>query len=93
MTKQSRVYLGLLDAAYALTEQASGGVPELSRLLSGALTLDLLARQKVLSGGFDEAADNLTRAVTKGEVYLDTAARERASDAAKELRNLASKYK
>ncbi len=48
MANRTRIHLGLLDAAYALNEQSSGRNPDLSRLLSGAITLDTLFRRRTL---------------------------------------------
>jgi hypothetical protein len=54
MANRTRVHSGLLDAAYALDQHASGRVPELSRLLSGAITLDTLFRRRALDPDLQE---------------------------------------
>jgi|GEM_PF-2313965 hypothetical protein len=92
MSNRTRIRLGLLDAAYALDEQASGRTPELSRLLSGAITLNTLFRQSALDEDLQNAALSLERAVRQDEIYLDAEGRARAAALAEKLRLLAGFY-
>ena len=89
MANRTRIRSGLLDAAYALDERASGRAPELSRLLSGAITLDSLFRRRALDLDLQDAALSLERAVTEGELYLDAKGRARAAALAEKIRLLA----
>jgi hypothetical protein len=92
MANRNRIYTGLLDAAYALDEQAAGRLPELSRLLSGAITLDTLFRRQMLEPDLQDAALGLGRAVTEEEYHLDANGRARAADLAATTRLFASEY-
>ncbi|AQH05394.1 hypothetical protein A9R05_40980 (plasmid) [Burkholderia sp. KK1] len=90
MTNRTGIHAGLLDASYALEEQASGRAPELSRLLSGAITLDTLFRRRSLDADLQDAALSLERAVREGELYLDAKGRARAAALAEKIRLLMS---
>ncbi|SAK79774.1 hypothetical protein AWB79_05094 [Caballeronia hypogeia] len=89
MANRIRIYTGLRDAAYALDEQASGRTPDFSRLLSGAITLDTMFRQRALDADLQDAALNLERAVREGQLYLDAKGRTRAANLAEKVRILA----
>jgi hypothetical protein len=71
MANLSRIRSGLHDAAYSLDEQAAGRVPELSRLLSGAITLDTLFRRRAFDPDLQEAALRLELLVRDGSAELD----------------------
>lgn len=90
MANRTRIQSGLLDAAYALEEQAAGRTPELSRLLSGAITLDTLFRQRLLDADLQDAALSLERAVTGGGLHLDANGRAHAATLSEKIRFLAS---
>jgi len=90
MGKLDRIQSGLLDAAYALDEQASGRTPEISRLLSGAITLDTLFRRRALDADLQDAALTLEHAVRKDGLYLDAEGRARASALAQKIRLFAN---
>lgn len=92
MGNRNRVITGLLDAAYALDEQAAGRNPELSRVLSGAITLDTLFRRKALDADLQDAALCLERIVTEGTWYLDERGRARAANLASMTRVFAKRY-
>jgi hypothetical protein len=92
MVNRNRVYIGLLDAAYALDEQAAGRSPELSRLLSGAITLDTLFRRGALQPELEDAALDLGRAVIEGKYHLDAIGRTRAANLAVSMRLFAAAY-
>lgn len=89
---RNRVVLGLLDAAYALDEQAAGRNPELSRVLSGAITLDTLFRRGALDPDMQDAALCLERVVTEGAWHLDAGGRSRTASLASMTRKFANRY-
>jgi hypothetical protein len=92
MAHRNRVFTGLLDAAYALDEQASGRNPELSRALSGAITLDTLFRRGNLDADLQDAALCLDRVVIEGAWHLDEIGRVRAARLAVAARVFANRY-
>jgi hypothetical protein len=92
MANCQRMYFGLLDAAYSLDEQAAGRKPELSRLLSGAITLDSLFRRRALDIDLQEAALGLEHSVTRDARYLDAEGRMRADKLAGAVRRLAERF-
>jgi hypothetical protein len=92
MGSRNRVFIGLLDAAYALDEQAAGRNPELSRVLSGAITLDTLFRRRALDSDLQDAALRLERVVTEGTWHLDADGRVRAANLAAMTRAFANRY-
>jgi hypothetical protein len=92
MANRNRIYTGLLDAAYALDEQAAGRRPELSRLLSGAITLDTLFRRRGLEPDLQDAALDLGRAATEEKYHLDAKGRARAADLAASMRLFAAAF-
>jgi hypothetical protein len=83
MGNRNRIFTGLLDAAYALDEQAAGRDPELSRVLSGRRALD---------ADLHDAALCLERVVTKGTWHLDVGGRARAAKLASMTRVFANRY-
>lgn len=89
MTNRTRIHSGLLDASYALEEQASGRTPELSRVLSGAITLDTLFRRRALDADLQNASLYLERALREGELYLDFKGRAHAVALARKIRGFA----
>lgn len=91
MANRQRIYFGLLDAAYSLDEQAAGRKPELSRLLSGAITLDSLFRRRALDIDLQEAALGLEHSVKTDAWYLDAAGRMRADKLSGAVRRLAER--
>ena len=92
MGNRNRIFTGLLDAAYALDEQAAGRDPELSRVLSGAITLDTLSRRRALDADLQEAAFCLERVVTESNWNLDAEGRARAATLASMTRVFANRY-
>jgi hypothetical protein len=92
MSNRARVFTGLLDAAYALEEQAAGRNPELSRALSGAITLDTLFRRNALDADLQDAALILEGIVTEGARHLDAGGRSRAAELAAITRVFANRY-
>lgn len=92
MGKCDRIYTGLLDAAYSLDEQAAGRNPEVSRVLSGAITLDTLFRRGALDADLQDAAIDLELAVSKGTSHVDARRRARAADLANATRAFAARY-
>jgi hypothetical protein len=90
--KRNRIYLGLLDAAYALDERARGRNPELSRALSGAITLDTLFRRGALDADLQDAALGLELVVSQGAWHLDAGGRARAANLAVITRAFADRY-
>ncbi|WP_250504789.1 hypothetical protein [Caballeronia sp. AZ7_KS35] len=92
MGKRNRIYTGLLDAAYALDEQAAGRNPELSRTLSGAITLDTLFRRGALDADLQDAALGLELIVSQGTWHLDAGGRARAANLAVITRAFANRY-
>jgi hypothetical protein len=92
MVNRNRIYTGLLDAAYSLDEQAAGRRVELSRLLSGAITLDTLFRRRELQTDLQDAALDLGRAATEEDYHLDAKGRARAADLAVAIRLFADGY-
>jgi hypothetical protein len=92
MAHRNRVFTGLLDAAYALDEQAAGRNPELSRALSGAITLDTLFRHGDLDADLQDAALCLERVVIDGRWHLDAIGRARAARLAVVTRVFANRY-
>jgi hypothetical protein len=89
MTNSTSIRDGLLDAAYALDEQAAGRQPDRARLLAGAVTLDTLFRRGVLDRDLQDAALGLERLVTAGAWELDRTGRLRAAELATRVRMLA----
>src|ERR1700730_12572142 len=81
---------GLVDAASALDDIATGRAPDRARLLAGALALDTLRR----AGGADrnmlDAAAALEAVATGGAPDLDETGRARAAALAAAVRALAS---
>jgi hypothetical protein len=92
MGNRNRVLTGLLDAAYALDEQAAGRKPEISRALSGAITLDTLFRRRALDADLQDAALCLERVVSEGTWHLDAGGRARAANLASITRAFANRY-
>ncbi len=92
MSRRNRIFTGLLDAAYALDELALGRKPELSRALSGAITLDTLFRRGALDEDLQDAALLLERIVTAGTWHLDVDERSRAPSLAEITRVFANQY-
>ncbi|RZF24225.1 hypothetical protein EVC45_40020 [Paraburkholderia sp. UYCP14C] len=92
MSNRNRVFSGLLDAAYALDEQAAGRKPMLSRVLTGAITLDTLFRRGELDADLQDAALCLERVVTVGMWHLDAGGRARAANLASITRAFANSY-
>ncbi|MDR5785501.1 hypothetical protein P9281_02910 [Caballeronia sp. LP003] len=90
VANRTRIYTGLLDASYALDEHAAGRVPELSRLISGAITLDTLFRRRALDADLQDAALILERAARESQLYLDAAGKARAATLADKIRRLAN---
>lgn len=90
MSGSTSFYEGLLDAAYALDEQAAGRQPEHARLLAGAITLDTLFRRGALERDLQDAALGLERLATQGAWELDGVGRMRAAELAVRVRLLAS---
>ena len=70
---------GLVDAVYALEEQAAGRTPDRARLLAGALALDTLVLRGERDRNVLDAAAGL-KALTTGEsLELDEHGRARAA--------------
>jgi len=92
MPNFNRLYIGLRDAAYALEEQAAGRTPELSRLLSGTITLDTLFRRRSLDPDLQDAALGLEQLAREGSYYLDSQGRKRAAALAAKVSDLAEMY-
>jgi hypothetical protein len=92
MDNRDRIFTGLLDAAYALDEQAAGRNPELSRVLFGAITLDTLFRRGALDTDLQDAALCLERVVTEGSWHLDARGRAHAASLAAITRVFANRY-
>jgi hypothetical protein len=69
---------GLIDAVYALEEQAAGRTPERSRLLAGALALDTLVRRGEQDRDILDAAAGLSALATGERFELDERGRARA---------------
>ena len=92
MANLTRLHSGLRDAAYALDEQAAGRVPELSRLLSGAITLDTLFRRRALDADLQDAALSLERMVREDTLKLPEQERVRSGALAEKVRALADSY-
>jgi len=92
MANRKRVLAGLFDAAYALEEQAGGRNPDLSRVLSGAITLDTLSRRGALDAEMQDAALLLERVVTTGACHLDAGGKLRAAKLAIRTRAFADHF-
>jgi hypothetical protein len=92
VSNRVRVFTGLLDAAYALEEQAAGRNPELSRTLSGAIALDTLFRRNALDADLQDAALLLERFVTEGARHLDAGGKLRVAELATMTRVFANRY-
>jgi len=88
----TRIHFGLRDAAYSLDEQAAGRTPELSRLLSGTITLDTLFRRRALDPDLQDAALSLERIVRQSAFKFDEQERTRAAELAEKMRILADSY-
>jgi hypothetical protein len=70
---------GLIDAAYALEEQAAGRTPDRARLLAGALALDTLMLRGEQDQNLLDAAAGL-KALSTGETFeLNEHGRARAA--------------
>ncbi len=80
------------DAAYSLEEQAAGRVPEFSRLLSGAITLDTLFQRRSLDPDLQDAALRLEQLVREGASELDSWDPPRTAALAEKIRILAESY-
>jgi hypothetical protein len=88
----SPIYEGLLEAAYALEEQAAGRVPVRERLVAGALVLDKLRQRGQLDRELLGAAHGLNIVATGGTLELDSKLRQRAGVLARAVRALAAHY-
>lgn len=92
MGNRNRLLIGLRDAAYALEERAIGRNPELSRVLSGAITLNTLFRQGALDTEMQDAALLLEQLVTTDGYHLDAGGKSRAARLAGRTRVLADHF-
>ena len=81
--------MSLIDAAYALDEQAAGRMPEPKRLLLGALALDTLVNTGDVDRDVLDAATGLKRVATGGTLDLDASGRRRAEYLADRVRAIA----
>ena len=81
--------MSLIDAAYALDEQAAGRPPDRRRLLLGALALDTLVSRGGADRDIMDAAAGLRRLVEGGTLELAESGRQRARHLADHVRAIA----
>ena len=81
--------MSLIDAAYALDEQAAGRMPDHRRLLLGALALDTLMNRGCADRDIRDAAAGLKYLAEGGTLDLDESGRQRAGYLANRVRAVA----